>query len=125
MLPVSALELAQLQNDVAQAACDKPCVIKRKVTTKDAYGSETEVFNTISPNGLKAGMTEPGGTSLQNYAYIIGGLATWHLKFPIGTDVKLQDHVIIEGNTMVVQVNLTPRSYPSLITILATEIKQQ
>jgi hypothetical protein len=125
MLPVSAQELAQIQDDCAEVACDKPAVIKRKTTTKDAYGSETEAFNPISPSDLMAGMTEPTGGQLQNYAYIIGDLAAWRLKFPVGTDVKLQDHVIIEGNTMVVQVNLTPRSYPALTTVLATEIKQQ
>jgi hypothetical protein len=122
---LDATELSQIQADAEYVACDKPCVIKRKTTTKDAYGSETETFNTVSAPGLLAGMSEPGGNALANYAYIIGDLAAWHLKFPVGTDVRIQDHCIIEGNIMVVQVELTPRSYPALTTVLATEIKQQ
>jgi hypothetical protein len=125
MNAVTSQELLSIQQDVARAACDKPCVIQRKTTTKDAYGSEAEVWATISPIDLQAGVGEPSAGQLENYAYIIGDLAAFRVKLPVGTDVKLQDHLIIEGLTLVVQVDLTPRSYPSLITCLATVIKQQ
>lgn len=125
MNAVSTQEMLSIQQDAAKAACDKPCVIQAKVATKDVDGSETEDWVTTSPSDQMVGMSEPSGGQLANYAYIVGDLATWQLKFPIGTNVNLQNHVIVEGQTMVVQVDLTPRSYPALITVLATEVKQQ
>jgi hypothetical protein len=122
MLPVSSAELAQIQSDAVAAACDKTCVIKRKTVAKDAYGSETETWNTIATT--VAGMSEPTAGQLTNYAYLIGDLATWQVKLPVGTDVKAQDHLVIAGQTITVQIDLTPRSYASLITVLASEVKQ-
>lgn len=123
MNPISAAELASIQSDVAAAACDKACVIQEKVTTKDGMGQATENWVTISPANLKAGMTQPTGTHLQNYDYLIGALATWLLKFPIGTTVNVQNHVLIAGRTLVVQVILDPHSYPGLLPVLASEVE--
>ena len=119
------IELAQIQADAAFVACDQPAVIQEKVTTKDAYGSETESWVTTSPSDLLVGMAEPTSGQLENYAYIIGDLAAWRVKIPICTSVNLQNRIIVGGNTMVVQVDLTPRSYAALLTVLATEVKQK
>ncbi len=117
---ISASELARIQADAVAAACDKSCVIQRKTVTPDGYGTGTEVFATIAT--VSAGMTQPTGTQLQNYDFLIGSLKAWQIKFPIGTDVKHQDHLVISGQTLVVQVILDPRSYPALLTVLASEI---
>ena len=121
MIPAS--ELAQIQADAAYVACDRPCTIQRKTKTLDAYGSESEVWNTISSIGLLAGMMEPTGTQLQNFDYKIGSLKAYQVKLPVGTDVKEQDLLFIENQRLVVQVSLTPRSYPSLLTLLATDVQ--
>lgn len=119
---ISAAELARIQADTAAAALDKSCVIQRAtVPVKDGYGSETLPYVTIAT--VNAGMHQPNGTHLANYDYLIGSLATWEVKFAIGTDVQHQDHLVIEGQTLEVQVILTPRSYPALLTVLASEIK--
>ena len=119
---LSAAELAQIQKDAVAAACDQACAIRRKTTSKDAHGSENENWNTISTT--VAGLAEPSGGQLANYEYIIGDLATWQCKLPVGTDVRAQDHLVIGAQTLVVQIVLAPRSYQALITVLASEVKQ-
>jgi head-tail adaptor len=121
MYPISNAELIQIQNDVAQAACDKDCVIQRATTSSDGYGSQTETYSTI--NTVKAGMTQPSGGMLQNFAYEIADLAAWQVKFPIGTDVRHRDRLIIESQTLEVHVILDPRSFPGLLTVIAAELK--
>jgi hypothetical protein len=120
---LDAAELAELQADAAYVACDKPCVIQRKTKTQDGLLSETEVWTTISPDGLLAGMSQPSGTQLQNFDYKIGSLKAYQVKLPVGTDVREQDLLFIENQRLVVQVDLTPRSYPVLLTLLASEVQ--
>jgi hypothetical protein len=118
---LSDSELASIRSDVAAAACDTPCTIQRKTATKDAFGTETETWATIA--SVNVGMRQPSAGQLANYAFLIGSLAAWQVNMPVGTDVKHQDHLIIGGVTMVVQVDLSPQSYNALTTVLATEIR--
>lgn len=122
MNAITAQELAQIQLDVAFAVCDQAFKIWRKSATKDAYGSETEVFNLIEQ--IDIGVTEPTATHLQNYDYLIGSLAAWHVRAPVGSNVLHQDHLVQVGGSqvLVVQVILEPRSYHSLMGMIATEI---
>lgn len=120
MNPVSATELAAIQADAA-AILDLPCTIQRKTPTRDIYGTATEVWNTIAT--VNAGMAQPTAGQLANFDFLIGSLAAWQVKFPVGQDVQHQDHLIIAGETLVVQVILKPRSYAALLTVLAAEVK--
>lgn len=121
MLPVSASELASIQADVQAAACDKTCVIQRKTASSDGMLSETESFSTIATT--IAGMRQPSGGELANYEYVIGSLAAWTVLLPVGTNVTHQDHLLINGQTLVVQVLLDPHSYPALLPVIASEVK--
>jgi hypothetical protein len=121
MYPISNAELISIQNDVAIAACDKDCDIQRATTSHDGYGSQTETYTTIAT--VKAGMTQPSGGMLQNYAFAIADLASWAVHFAIGTDVRHRDHLVIEGQTLEVHVILDPRSFPGLLTVIAAELK--
>lgn len=123
MLPVSASELAQIQSDVALAACDKDCQIQRlPSTTPNSRGVPPSNYSTIAT--VKAAMTQPTATHLENYAYAIESLATWLVKLPVGTDVRASDQLVINGQTLTVQVILDPHSYPGLLPVLATELKK-
>jgi hypothetical protein len=126
MNSVSASELASIQA-AAASVLDLPCIIQRKITTTfDGMGTSSDIYTTIAPlqgQTLFAGMAQPNGGQLANYAFIIGSLAAWQVKLPIGTDVQVLDQLIVAGQKMEVQVDLTPRSYPSLMTILASEVK--
>lgn len=121
MYPVSSAELASIRSDAAAAALDLDCDIQRKTLTSDGMGQDSETWTTIAT--VKAGMTEPSGSQLQNYDYLIGSLATWKVQLPYGTDVQRQDHLIIDGSTLVVQADLSPQSYNALVTVLASEVK--
>lgn len=125
MLPVSAAELALIQSDTVTAVCDKVCVIKRATKTPDGFGSESEALVTISPDDLMAGMAQPTAGQLQNYDFLIGSLSAWQVHLPVGTDVQTQDTILIDGQTLTVQVVLDPQSYQALRTVLASEVKQQ
>lgn len=118
-------ELDQLRADVEFAALSLPCIVQRKSFSRDAYGSEIETWNTIET--VNCGLSEPTAGQLQNYDYLIGSLAAWQVKLPYVTDVQHQDHLLITGEflqqTLVVQVVLEPRSYASLLTVLASEVK--
>jgi hypothetical protein len=104
---------------VAAIALDLDCTIQRATTSKDAWGTETETFNTIAT--LKAGMKSPKPATLEAYASRIGAKLAWQVNFAYGTDVQEQDHLIIGSDTMVVQAILSQQSYSTLTTVLATE----
>lgn len=124
---ISIDELASMRRDMAAMALSLPCIVQRKTVTKDIYGSDVESWATISPADLKCGLSEPSAGQLQNYEFLIGSLAAWQVKLPYQTDVQHQDHLLVTGEfaqqTLVVQVILEPRSYATLLTILASEVK--
>ena len=117
---LSAAELADIQADAAAAACDLSCVITRGTRTPIASGGGSVSPNTIAT--VNAGMTQPTAGQLQNYDYIVASKSAWMVKFAIGTDVKEKDQLVINGMTLYVAKVLNPRSYPALITVLATEV---
>jgi hypothetical protein len=126
-MAITAAELAQMQTDAQAVVLDKPCQIWRAPLAADSYGSPARgTYVKIAPVGgatLNAGLTEPTAGQLQNYDYLIGSLAAWHVQLPVGTDVQAQDHLVIDGNTLEVHVLLDPRSLQVLLSVIAAEIK--
>jgi hypothetical protein len=120
---IPAAELAQIQADAAAAALDKTCVISRlSSSTPNSRGVPDETnYSTIAT--VMAGVRQPTGTHLANYAYAIEALATWLVRFAVGTDVQRLDHLTIDGQVLEVQIILTPQSYPALLSVLASEMK--
>lgn len=114
-------ELAQIQADAVSICCDKTCQIYRKTRTSDGMGSSTEAYNLIETT--VAGMAQPSAGELANYDYEIGDKAAWTVRLPIGTDAIAQDHLLIEGNTLEVNILLNPKSYEVFHSVIATEIK--
>jgi hypothetical protein len=121
MNPVSTAELTAIQAEAANAACDLSCAIQRTTRTRGPQGGATPTFSTLYT--VNAGMSEPTAGQLANYDFMIGDLATWQVKFAVGTDVKEQDRLVIAGQTLTVKKILAPRSYPTLLTCLASELK--
>lgn len=119
---IDAYELADIRADVTAIALDKTCVIQRLPTsTPDSRGVPSGSYATIAT--VAAAMRQPTSTHLENFDYLIGALATWMVQFPVGTDVQAQDHLIIENQTLEVQVVLAPQSIQVLLTVLASEVK--
>lgn len=121
MLPVSDAELASIQSDLVAAVCDQTCVTKRKVTAPDGLLSETEDFEPVETTVI--GLSEPTGSQLANFDYKIGSLKAFQGKMPVAANVQEQDHLEVEGQELIVQSILTPRSYAGLLTVLVTEVK--
>ncbi|MGH2506264.1 MAG: phage head completion protein [Ktedonobacteraceae bacterium] len=124
---VPASELLQIQADAA-ALLDKSCTIQRKTRMPDGAGSSTEVYTTTDT--VNAGLAQPTAGQLANYAFLIGSLKAWQVKLPVTspnthlpTDVQHQDHLVIDGQALEVQVVLTPRSYQALLVVLASEVQ--
>lgn len=122
MLPISPSELASIQNDL-NALLDKDCTIQRGDSTPDAWASQKPTYITVGT--CKVLVSQPSGGLLQNYSYIVGDLDTWQVKAPVGTDIREQDRLLIEDQTLTVQVVLTPKSYAGLLNLLASEVKAQ
>jgi len=121
-MSVTAAELARIQAETAAQTLSLTCLVQRKgAFVSDGAGGSSSAYTTIAT--VLAGMSEPTAGQLQNYDYLIGSLAAWQVKLPVGTDVKHQDHLVISGETLEVQVILAPRSYPALLTVLASEVK--
>jgi hypothetical protein len=119
----TAAEMALMRSDVAAIALDLDCVIQRKTATSDAWGTETEVWATVAT--LKAGMKSPTPAMLDLYAEQLGTKLAWQVNFTWGTDVRIQDHLIIGADTMIVQAILSQQSYGALTTCLAVEIEHE
>jgi hypothetical protein len=118
---ITAAELAQMQSDANGLVLDLPCQIQRYTRTPNSSGGATLAWSTIAT--VNAGMAEPTANQLQNYGYLVGSLAAWQVRFPVGTNVQEQDHLIINGETLEVVKIMTPRSLPILLTALCSEVK--
>jgi hypothetical protein len=122
MLPVSAAELLSIQQDAQAAVCDKVCLIYRHTTnTADGYGSSTPSYTLI--NTTVCGMRQPTAGELANFAFEIEDKVAWTVLLPYGTDVRAQDHLVVEGNTIEAHVPLEPHSYPALLAVVGAELK--
>ncbi len=117
---LTASELAAIQA-VATASLDTSCVIQRATATADGYGSTAKTWATVAT--VNATMAQPTAGQLQNYDYLIGNLATWLIRLPYGTDVRIDDQLILNGVTLTVQAPLTPQSYQASVRVLASEVR--
>ncbi len=113
MNPISLAELTSIRQEATAAVCDQPCQIFRStIPVTDAYSSPTN-----------KNYGQPSAGQLQNYGFKIGSLAAWHVSLPNNTDVEEQDHLVISGETLEVQVVLAPQSYSIFANVLASVIK--
>lgn len=119
-MAITDAELALIQSD-ANALLDKTCLIRRATLTADDYGTESETWADVAT--VDAGMAQPSAGLLANYAFLIGSLKTWKVRLPNGTDVRHKDQLVIDGQTLIVQVILSPQSHSIFATCLASEVK--
>lgn len=119
-MSITVSELTLIQSD-ANALLDKTCLIRRATLTADAYGTQSETWADVTT--VDAGMAQPSAGLLANYAFLIGSLATWKVRLPYGTDVREKDQLVIDGQTLIVQVILSPQSYSVFANVLASEVK--
>src|SRR5450631_3644352 len=122
MLAISAAELASIRADTAQAVCTETCVISRATPTVGSSGEQIPGTYAVIATTV-AGMRSPNATQLAMYADKIGSLKSWQVQLPYGTNVAILDHLLIGGETLLVQADLSPQSLNALTTLLASEVK--
>ena len=120
MNAVSSTELTAMRAEVAAATCDTACIVKRKATTVDGFGTSTVVYNTASTT--KVGLRSPNSKELALYAEMIGASKAWMVRFAWGYDVRELDHLVIGSDTLIVQADVSLSSYSALTTMLAMEV---
>lgn len=120
MLPAPLLAAART---LAEQALDQTITITRPTRTSDGAGGSSESLSTIAT--VRGSIAQPSGQLLQNYAYRVAALDTWQVWLPIGTDVREGDLLSVTGLTQEqvrVQVLLSPRSYATTLTLLASAV---
>lgn len=119
-IQLDACEQSQIQADLL-AIMDKSALIERPSTTPDTIGTATKSYSTVATSPCLVG--QPSAGQLQEYASKLGSQAAWQIKFPAGTDVRVQDQLTIDGQLMIVQADLSPNSYEFTKRVLASEVR--
>ena len=119
---ISASELASMQA-TAQSLYDQTVKIYRPDTTTDSTGHPQEDWPLLSTT--TGAISQPTGSQMQNYGYVIGSLNAWQVFLPVGTDVAEDDRLVIGTQTMTVQAVLQPKSRQINLVILAAEVEGQ
>lgn len=97
--------------------------VKRATRTPTNTGGYTQTQTTVA-SGLVGGWTQPSAGIMQQYAGVIAGLASWVVRLPYGTSVRRGDTLVMpSGDTLLVQADLSERSYPLCVRVLATELR--
>ena len=118
---LSANELATIQATATASLDIAGCQVQRKTTAPDTHGYQTETWVTHAT--VKAGLGKPTASFMALYAELIGNRTAWVVSLPLGTDVQRDDQLLIIGQTLRVQADLTQSSYSTLTQVLATEIR--
>lgn len=118
--PISAGELAQLQADM-NSLMEQSIAIWRRSISQGPTGNVIESYALNST--VKGTLSQPTAGMLANYDYLVGSLAAWAVRVPVGTSIQATDHLIVSGQTLEVQIVLAPQSYQGAIRVLATEVK--
>lgn len=114
-------QLAALQA-AATALLDIPgCVIQRRAPESDGLGSQTDNWTTVAT--LACGLAKPSAQIMQQYAARIGAQQAWTVRLPAGTDVRVDDQLVVSGLTLRVQAALNPASYSVSQRVLASEVR--
>jgi head-tail adaptor len=117
---ISPAELAALQA-TANSALDQTIAVWRAAITQDGEGN---VLKSWSLHATVAGnLAQPTASQLQNYGYAIADVAAWMVRVPVGTDIKIGDRLVVNGQNLEVQIELQPQSYQTAMRVLAAELE--
>lgn len=96
--------------------------VQRLARTPDGYGSATEVWATIAT--VNGSWAKPTAQVMSQYTERIGSLASWTVRLPLGTPIHNDDRLVMpSGDVLRVQADLSQRSTPVCVRVLATEFR--
>jgi head-tail adaptor len=117
---ISAPDLAAMQA-TANASMDTSIHVQAVTRTSDGAGGFTETWATVAT--VNGNLAQPTGQMMQNYDFLIGPLATWLVRVPVGTVISRDNQLVIGSLTLRVQVVLQPQSYQTSMRLLASEVQ--
>jgi hypothetical protein len=117
---LSSAQLAAFQA-AANAAMDESIQVKRNTPVSDGMGGQSDDWANVG-SAVLGNLAQPTGGLMQNYGYVIGPLDTWLVRLPVGTNVLVNDRLVVGEKTLRVQVILQPQSYQTAIRLLASAI---
>lgn len=119
---LSAAQLAAFQA-TATAALDLSGIqVQRATRAQNQWGGFSESFTTLAT--VAGGWAKPSAAVMQQYAGLIGALASWVVRLPSGTTIRNGDRLVMpSGDTLVVQADLTESSYSTCVRVLASEVR--
>lgn len=117
------LDVRQLSSIQAFAnkVLDQTCTIQHVSVARETYGGASESLS--APVTVACLVARPSANLMQQYAEKIGALQLWQITVPSGTDVRVNDVVVVNGQTLRVQAPYTPQSYSVLDSYLASEVR--
>lgn len=118
---ISSAELAAMQA-ASQSAMDLSIQVQRLTETKDAERNTIRSYATVAT--VAGNLAQPTAGQLANYGFAIADVAAWLVRLPVGTDVRIGDRLIANGQTLEVQVQLQPQSYQTAMRVLVAEVKR-
>jgi len=119
---LSAAQLAAFRA-VASSALDISGVeVVRLTKADDGYGLRTESPATVAT--VAATEAKPSAAIMQQYAARIANVTSWVMRFPYGTDIRTGDQLVMpNGDTRLVQADLSDSSYSTANLYLVSEIR--
>lgn len=119
---IPAAEMAALQAVAASSLDIAGALVQRATPASDGAGHQTLTWATIAT--VAAGLAKPSAAIMREYAARIGTLESWVVSLPYGTDCQEGDRVLVSGQTLTVQADVSISSYSTLKQVLATEFAQ-
>ena len=113
-------ELAALQSAASTTLTDT-CVIQRRTLTNDGFGSQSESWATVATTTARLGI--PTGSFMVSLAARQTDLTSYEVSLPFGTDVRVNDRLVVDGRTLNVQNVFSPATLTMLVRVLASELR--
>jgi len=119
---VPASELAAMRATATSALDISGVQVVRLTKADDGYGLSTETPTTVAT--VAATEAKPSAAIMQQYAARIANVTSWIMRFPYGTDIRTGDHLVMpNGDTRLVQADLSDSSYSTANLYLVSEIR--
>lgn len=107
----------------AAAALDIPgCVVQYPTYTNTALGHQSVTWTTRAT--VAASMRKPSAALMQLYSERIGTLAQWVVRMPYGTVCNHGDQLLLNGQTLMVEADLSISSYSTVKMVLCAEVME-
>lgn len=119
---LSAAQLATAQAAASATLDISGIVIQRATVTPNQWGGVSESWATVAT--VAGAWAKPNASIMQEYAGLIGSLASWLVRLPYGANCQRGDHLLMpSGETLTVQADLSQSSYSTCKRVLASEVR--